>query len=38
MTVKRLFIDEAHKQALKSDMNFNHGAVLVYRGKIIGRG
>jgi deoxycytidylate deaminase len=38
MTVKRLFIDEAHKQALKSDMNFNHGAVLIYRGKIIGRG
>ncbi len=36
--IKRLFYDEAFKMALKSDMNFNHGAVVIYRGKIIGRG
>jgi pyrimidine deaminase RibD-like protein len=24
--------------ALKSEMNFNHGSVVVYRGKIIGKG
>jgi tRNA(Arg) A34 adenosine deaminase TadA len=36
--IRRLFINEAYNQALKSDMNFNHGAVLIYRGKIIGRG
>ena len=36
--IKRLFFDEAFNQALKSDMNFNHGCVVVYRGKIIGRG
>ena len=36
--IKRLFFDEAYSQALKSNMNSNHGAVLIYRGKIIGRG
>lgn len=36
--MKRLFFQEAYNQALKSEMNFNHGAVLIYRGKIIGRG
>ena len=36
--IKRLFIDEAYNQALKSDMNFNHGAVVIHRGKIIGKG
>ena len=36
--IKRLFINEAYNQALKSDMNFNHGAVLIYRGKIVGKG
>lgn len=36
--IKRLFIDEAYNQALKSDMNFNHGAIVIYRGKIVGRG
>ena len=36
--IRRLFIDEAYNQAMKSDMNFNHGAVLIYRGKIVGRG
>ena len=36
--IKRLFIEEAEISALKSDMNFNHGAVLIYRGKIISRG
>jgi len=36
--IRRLFFEEAYSQALKSDMNFNHGAILIYRGKIIGRG
>ena len=36
--IRRLFLDEAYIQAMKSDMNFNHGAVIIYRGKIIGRG
>ena len=36
--IKRLFFDEAFRQALKSDMNFNHGSVVIYRGKIIGKG
>tara|TARA_B100000902_G_scaffold321127_1_gene313969 strand:- start:49 stop:381 length:333 start_codon:yes stop_codon:yes gene_type:complete len=36
--MKRLFFQEAYNQALKSEMNFNHGAVLIHRGKIIGRG
>mgnify|MGYP005657575445 FL=1 len=36
--MKRLYYQEAYNQALKSEMNFNHGAVLIYRGKIIGRG
>ena len=36
--IKRLFINEAYNQALKSDMNFNHGAVLIHRGKIVGKG
>jgi len=36
--IKRLFLDEAFNQALKSDMNFNHGSVVIYRGKIIGKG
>jgi tRNA(Arg) A34 adenosine deaminase TadA len=36
--IKRLFFDEAYSQALKSNMNSNHGAVLIYRGRIIGKG
>ena len=36
--MKRLFFQEAYNQALKSEMNFNHGAVLIRRGKIVGRG
>lgn len=36
--IRRLFLDEAFNQALKSDMNFNHGCVVIYRGKIIGKG
>ena len=36
--IKRLFLDAAFNQATKSDMNFNHGSVVVYRGKIVGRG
>ncbi len=36
--IKRLFFDEAFNQALRSDMNFNHGSVVIYRGKIIGKG
>ena len=36
--IRRLFLDEVFSQALKSDMNFNHGAVVIYRGKIIGKG
>ncbi len=36
--IQRLFFDEAFKQALKSDMNFNHGCIVVHRGKIIGKG
>lgn len=36
--INRLFINEAYNQAIKSEMNFNHGAVLIYRGKIVGRG
>ena len=36
--IKRLFIDEAINQALKSEMFMNHGAVMVYRGKIVGKG
>ena len=36
--IKRLFYDEAFNQALKSDMNSNHGALVIHRGKIIGKG
>tara|TARA_B100000035_G_C21030584_1_gene568207 strand:+ start:1684 stop:2019 length:336 start_codon:yes stop_codon:yes gene_type:complete len=36
--IRRLFFDEAFNQALKSEMNFNHGSVVIYRGKIIGKG
>lgn len=36
--IKRLFLNEAYNQALKSEMNFNHGSVLIYRGKIVGKG
>jgi cytidine deaminase len=36
--IRRLFIEEAEISALKSDMNFNHGAVLIYRGKILSKG
>lgn len=36
--IRRLFLNEVYDQALKSDMNFNHGSVVIYRGKIIGRG
>ena len=36
--MKRLFFQEAYNQALKSEMNFNHGSVLIHRGKIVGRG
>ena len=36
--IRRLFLNEAINQAFKSDMNFNHGAVLIYRGKIIAKG
>ncbi len=36
--IRRLFLDEAINQATKSDMNFNHGCVIIYRGKIIGKG
>ena len=36
--IRRLFINEAYCQALKSEMNFNHGSVLIYRGRIIGKG
>lgn len=36
--IKRLFYDEAFRQAIKSDMNFTHGALVIFRGKIIGRG
>ena len=36
--IKRLFLNEAFNLAQKSDMNFNHGCVVVYRGRIIGRG
>ena len=36
--IKRLFFDEVYSQALKSDMNSNHGAIMIYRGKIIGKG
>ena len=36
--IRRLFIEEAEISALKSDMNFNHGAVLIHRGKIISTG
>ena len=36
--IKRLFFDEAYRQAIKSDMNFNHGALVIFRGRIIGRG
>jgi len=36
--IKRLFLNEAFNLAQKSDMNFNHGCVVVHRGRIIGRG
>lgn len=36
--IRRLFIDEAYSQAYKSDMNFNHGAVIIHRGKILSSG
>jgi len=36
--IKRLFFDTAFTEAMKSPMNFNHGAVIIYRGRIIGKG
>jgi tRNA(Arg) A34 adenosine deaminase TadA len=36
--IQRLFLNEAINQAMKSDMNSNHGAILVRRGKIVGKG
>ena len=37
--MRRTFIDEAILSAEKSDLKVaNHGAVVVYRGKIVGRG
>ena len=36
--IRRLFINEAYCQAIKSEMNFNHGCVLIHRGKIVGKG
>ena len=36
--IRRLFFDEAYRQAIKSEMNFNHGAVIIHRGRIIGKG
>uniref|UniRef100_A0A6C0LD28 CMP/dCMP-type deaminase domain-containing protein n=1 Tax=viral metagenome TaxID=1070528 RepID=A0A6C0LD28_9ZZZZ len=37
--MRRTFIDEAILSAEKSNLNVaNHGAVVVYRGKIVGRG
>lgn len=32
------FIELAHKQALKSSMNKQYGAVLIYRNKVVGTG
>jgi deoxycytidylate deaminase len=32
------FIELAHKQALKSSMNKQYGAVLIYRNKVVGIG
>ena len=32
------FIDEAIKESKKSNMNFKHGAIIIYRNKIISRG
>jgi tRNA(Arg) A34 adenosine deaminase TadA len=36
--IKRLFLDEVYTQALKSEMNFNHGAIVTHRGRIVGKG
>lgn len=36
--INRLFYNEAFNQALKSDMSSNHGAIVTFRGKIIGKG
>lgn len=36
--IRRLFITEAENCAIKSDMNFNHGAVIIHRGKILSSG
>ena len=36
--IQRLFYETAYEQAIKSDMNFNHGAIVIYRGKIVGKG
>lgn len=36
--IRRLFIEEAYNQAFKSDMNFTHGAIIIYRGKILSKG
>ena len=32
------FIDIAIKEALKSSMTYRHGAIIIYRNKIIGKG
>jgi deoxycytidylate deaminase len=32
------FIELAYKQALKSSMNKQYGAVLIYRNKVVGMG
>lgn len=36
--IRRLFLDEVYNQALKSEMSFNHGSVVIHRGKIVGKG
>ena len=36
--MRRAFIDEALSQAMNSNMASLHGAVLVHRGKIVGKG
>jgi len=36
--MRRAFIDEALNQALNSEMASLHGAVIIHRGKIVGKG
>jgi tRNA(Arg) A34 adenosine deaminase TadA len=36
--MRRAFIEEAKNQAFNSEMQSLHGAVLVHRGKIVGKG